>query len=296
MLARLHTQLHDIGLDLHTRRLRRQERAALRRLGRALASRPGDGETEGIQRLRAALHEGERRLAELDAARAASLDADRSDLGRVAGWMRPVVAGRGLAARAVLRHQATLVRGALEPHYEALAEATSGDPAGARDGDLGAIRAAIARLEDERASRVAEYGDSARPRWARHAGTEAVGLGRAVAAQLRSALVPKVPALGGMAMGWWIANTYTDSHLRSVLRSVGIGSGGTHVVSGSTYRAMSFWLPLLAAAVCAYLSERLTAYYRERTEDSVPTSVFAPAPSGRRDSSPRALQADTRCS
>ena len=36
-------------------------------------------------------------------------------------------------------------------------------------------------------------------------------------------------------------------------------------MSGSTYRAMSFWLPLLAAALCAYLGERLAAYYRERT-------------------------------
>jgi hypothetical protein len=60
-----------------------------------------------------------------------------------------------------------------------------------------------------------------------------------------------------MAVGWWIANTYTDSRMRSILRTVGIGSGGTHVVSGSTYRAMSFWLPLLAAALCAYIGERL---------------------------------------
>jgi hypothetical protein len=67
-----------------------------------------------------------------------------------------------------------------------------------------------------------------------------------------------------MAVGWWIANTYTDSHVRSALRSVGIGSGGTHVVSGSTFKAMSFWLPLLAAAVCAYLGERIVRYYRAR--------------------------------
>jgi hypothetical protein len=47
-----------------------------------------------------------------------------------------------------------------------------------------------------------------------------------------------------------------------VLRSVGVVSGGTHVVSESTYKAMSFWLPLLAAAVCAYLGERIAGYYR----------------------------------
>jgi hypothetical protein len=69
-----------------------------------------------------------------------------------------------------------------------------------------------------------------------------------------------------MAVGWWIADTYTDSHVRSVLRSVGIGSGGTRVVSGSTYKALSFWLPLLAAALCAYLGERIAQHYRDRRQ------------------------------
>jgi hypothetical protein len=31
------------------------------------------------------------------------------------------------------------------------------------------------------------------------------------------------------------------------------------VVSGSTYKLMQFWLPLLAAALCAYLGKRLAA-------------------------------------
>jgi hypothetical protein len=34
------------------------------------------------------------------------------------------------------------------------------------------------------------------------------------------------------------------------------------VVSSSAYETMRFWLPLLAAAMCAYLGERLGAYYR----------------------------------
>ena len=79
----------------------------------------------------------------------------------------------------------------------------------------------------------------------------------AVWGQLRSHLFPKAPALVGMAVGWWIANTYTDSRFRSALRSMGLASGGTHVVSGSTYRAMTFWLPLLSAALCAYIGERV---------------------------------------
>jgi hypothetical protein len=92
--------------------------------------------------------------------------------------------------------------------------------------------------------------------------------GRAVLIQLRSHLLPKGPAIAGLTVGWWIANTYTDSHLRAVARSLGIGSGGTRVVSSSTYESMSFWLPLLAAAMCAYLGERLGAYYRGGPADT----------------------------
>jgi hypothetical protein len=87
--------------------------------------------------------------------------------------------------------------------------------------------------------------------------------GRALLGQLRSQLLPRAPALAGLAVGWWIANTYTDSHFRSVLRSVGIGQGGTRVVSSATYDAMRFWLPLLAAALCAYLGDRIANHYRK---------------------------------
>jgi hypothetical protein len=93
--------------------------------------------------------------------------------------------------------------------------------------------------------------------WTGPARREVRGLIGAVWGQLRGHLFPKAPALVGMAVGWWLANTYTDSRLRSALRSVGLASGGTHVVSGSTYRAMTFWLPLLAAALCAYVGERV---------------------------------------
>ena len=81
---------------------------------------------------------------------------------------------------------------------------------------------------------------------------------------MRDRLFPRLPALVGLAAGWWVANTYTDSHWKSALRSVGIGGGGTHVVSGEMYRLMVFGLPILAAAVCAYLSDRLAHFIRGR--------------------------------
>jgi hypothetical protein len=265
MLARLQAQLHEIRLDLQGRWLRREERLALRRLGEAVAGRPREGDGEEVRRLTLGLADGQRRLETLAAERAASLAADRADYAAVAPWMRPIVVVRGMSTRAILRHRSAAARRGLDPQYEALG-LTAARSGLAVTADLSGTRAALERLHAERERRLAGFEGTAHPAWTRHAGTEAQGLARAIAGQLRSALVPKLPALSGMAVGWWIAATYTDSHVRSVLRSVGIGSGGTRVVSGSTYKAMSFWLPLLAAALCAYLGERIAHHYRERRQ------------------------------
>jgi hypothetical protein len=264
MPSRLSAQLHEIRLDLHARWLRHREQAALRRLGQAVVADRDELEGESA-RLAAELTAERERLDAFTAASAASLSADRSDLQAVAPWMRPVVVARGLCARAVLRHRRAIAERELAPGYEALGALAA---RGATDQALTGARASLARVRAERDRRLAPFGGSAQPDWNRGAALEAAGLARAIAGQLRSALLPKAPALAGMAVGWWIADTYTDSHVRSALRSIGIGSGGTHVVSGSTFKAMSFWLPLLAAAVCAYAGERLVRYYRTRQTES----------------------------
>ena len=271
MLARLHAQLHEIRLDLRGRWLRYRERSALRSLGEEVA-RTGAGGSDALARLTAEIAEGEHRCSALAAEGRASLEADRADLRAVAVWARPAVLLRGVCTRLVLRHRQSLERRALRPRFEALGDlamksAESATHTGARlrlGHDVAAVRGELAAATGERDRRVAQLGGRGLPAWTARAGTEAVGFGRAVLGQLRSHLLPKAPAVAGLAIGWWIANTYTDSHLRSVLRSVGIGSGGTRVVSSSTYEAMSFWLPLLAAALCAYLGERVRAYYTGR--------------------------------
>jgi hypothetical protein len=277
LLARLHTQLHEIRLDLQTRWLQGRERAALRRLGETAAGRVDERDGEDVRRLALALADGRRELDALAAASARSLEADRTDFGRVAVWMRPAVVARGVCARAILRHRSSATRRTLAPAYEALGAAVAGRTPDGGPRDVAVARARLAQVAAERDRRLAGFGPSAHPAWTRRAGVEAAGLVRSVLAQLRSALVPKLPALAGMAMGWWIASTYTDSHVRSVLRSVGIGSGGTKVVSGSTYKAMNFWLPLLAAGVCAYACERLVVYYRQRGAETAPAPGGEPA-------------------
>ena len=163
--------------------------------------------------------------------------AELGDLARVGWWVRPVVVLRAVSSRIVLQHDRRRVQGALDAAHEALGRAAASGP--------GVLRP------------VSAPGDSGGIEWTRLAGHEVRGFTGAVWGQLRSHLFPKAPALVGLAVGWWIADTYTDSHVRSALRTAGIGSGGTEVVSGSTYRAMRFWLPLLAAALCGYVGERL---------------------------------------
>jgi hypothetical protein len=265
MLSRIHAALHEIRLDLRLAWLSRRERKALRCLGEAAVATPLSQE-ELLRRVAADIAADRARIEALGAESRAALDADRADLAAVASWVRPIVVLRGLSTRAVLRHRQRLVARGLQPRLE-----TAGEIVAAAEGaaalptrELADIRAAAARARDERKRWVAPYGDTAFPAWSARARTEVAGLGRAIGTQLRSHFLPKAPALAGLAVGWWVANTYTDSHLRSALRSIGIGSGGTRVVSSSTYEAMSFWLPLLAAAVCAYAGSRISAFYAHR--------------------------------
>jgi hypothetical protein len=271
MLPRLQAQLHEVRLDLHHRWLHRQERAALRRLGEEIAGRVESGGSEELDRLAVEIGGVKRQLELLAAESATSLAADHTDLGRVAPWVRPVVVARGVCTRMILWHRAGAARRRLRPRYEAFGELAVRGGLAAPRRDVVSARAGRERLLAERERRLAPFAGTAHPAWTRQAATETVGLTRAVLNQVRSTLLPKTPALAGMVVGWWIASTYTDSHVRSVLRSIGFGSGGTHVVSGSTFKAMSFWLPLLAAAVCAYLGERIVGYYRKRASPEAGT-------------------------
>jgi hypothetical protein len=270
MLARLHAQSQEVRLSVRIRSLRRRERLALRRLGEDVA-RTGVGEDQGLARLIAEIGEGERQAAALLAECRTSLEADRADLCLVASWVKPLVVLRGLCTRLVLRQRAFAHRRALGPRLEALGDLvtrSSGQGPGpdSQSREVVALRSRLALLVGERDRWGAPYGGRALPTWTTQVAGEATMFGRAVATQLRPHLLPKAPAIAGMGIGWWIANTYTDSHLRSALRSLGLGSGGTRVVSSSTYETMTFWLPLLGAALCAYLGGRLNAYYRTKTD------------------------------
>jgi hypothetical protein len=138
-----------------------------------------------------------------------------------------------------------------------------------------AVRAAQAERDAAAAEQALHLAplEGALPAWMTSLVGEGKALGKAFATQLKGHLFPRVSALAGLATGWWVANTFTDSPWRSALRSLGIGRGGTHLVSAETYRAMSFWAPILAAAICAYLGDRIARFLRRRY---YPQSILPP--------------------
>jgi hypothetical protein len=261
MIDYLRLHLEDLRLRIHERGLHRRELAALARLGHITLA-DGRAREGRLAQLATSAAAARRRLAALAAERTEARVAARTELASAPRWTVPAVLVRGISAQGKgYRRQETAERELHELQLTAgrLAMATATNGA-ARE--VQAIRAALANAASERARLRSALDARPVPAWLDHARREGKGLGEAIWLQLRSQLTPRLPALAGMAVGWWVTRTYTDSHARSILHSIGIGHGGTHVVSGATYKTMQFWLPLLAAAMCAYLGKRIAAALR----------------------------------
>lgn len=237
--ARASAAVQAARQEFQMRRAERREHDALACAGELIATSELSPTNSASQAL---LVETQRRRLELEGHCAAvthSLEADRADYVAVAPWMRPLVILRGLCARAVLHHRMTRGRRELRSLHQRLGAAERTGPLGPVDG--GTL-----------------------PPWLRWISEEARAFRRALVKQLEGQLFPRASALAGLAAGWWVAHTFTDSRPRSLLRSIGIGHGGTHVVSGATYRVLSFWLPILVAALSAYLGDRIARRVRRR--------------------------------
>src|SRR5512144_1517354 len=76
--------------------------------------------------------------------------------------------------------------------------------------------------------------------------------------------IPGVSAIAGILVGSWVAGTCTSSPVKGFLSQVGLMKGGTHVVSGTTYKFLSVVLPVLAIALTAYLVQKGMKHYRQK--------------------------------
>ena len=71
-------------------------------------------------------------------------------------------------------------------------------------------------------------------------------------------------------VAWWIARSYSVSHTGAILTSLGLSLSrrGPHLVGVGTDTALvRYGLPLVVAAGCAYLTQRLAGRVRATVED-----------------------------
>jgi len=279
--ARLSAMFHAARLDIGIRRARYTERLALTRAGELLAASRHRLPAGACQSLLGEIQWVRREREAQALSLAGSIEVDRTDYGSVASWMRPLVIVRGICSRAILRHQMARAERRLKPLYQGLGTAALALPNGAGGalqvppGLVEAVRAARADLASavaKRARILEPFDGKACPSWLNALAVEAHALGSALLKQIQGQLLPRVSALAGLAAGWWVTHTYTTSRPRALLRSLGIGSGGTQVISAETYERMRFWLPILAAAVCAYLGDRVARWIRQRYQPSIRVS------------------------
>lgn len=260
---------------LEVRRALREEQTALLRLGEALAGaspQVGDGLRDALGEV--AGHDSA--IVAVQDAVSATLREDRADYAMVAPWIRPFVIARGVAARCVLHERLRQVRNeraAACRHLGAAAlEQSVAIPGEAATSGVAArearVRAVTASGQAE--ALLAPFGGSVLPRPVFCVGREVAAFSKPLAREVRGQLLPRVPALAGLTVGWWVASTFTDSQLSATLHSLGIGSGPRRAVSSGTLRALSFWLPILVAALCSYAGSRLGALVRARYAPATP--------------------------
>jgi len=264
-MSRIAAPLNGLRREVSAWSAERQEAEAFRRAGQEIANSRSVADEDRFDPFFAALSRHQARQDAIAAALASSVDRERADRADVVLWVRPLVMLRGLCDRALLHYQLQRYRREMGLCHEALGRA--------------ARRYSVEGMTLEQPAPVLRV---RRTRLARVAGQEGRALGTAVLQQLQGKLMPRASALAGLAAGWWVTSTYTDSHLRSVMNTVGLGRGGTHVVSGGTYKAMNFWLPILAAAICAYLGDRLARAIGRRSDTGVDTPVSVADQAARR--------------
>jgi hypothetical protein len=246
------------------RRALREHGFALRQLGESLGARDDLAEHLSVSLRDVGQQRG--RCDELQKSLGLSLDEDRRDYAEVPSVVRPLVILRGFAHRGVVRARLYRARKDLSRAWErlggeALDDASLNLPAAelAR-----AARAAALRACDDRQRVLAPYGGVALPPTVARGAREATHLTKSLAKEARSAFVPRLPAVAGMGVGWWIANTFTDSSFSATLHSFGIGDGPRYAVTTEQYQLMHFWMPIVAAATCSYLGSRLGSLVRAR--------------------------------
>jgi hypothetical protein len=254
---------------------RRHERMLLERLGKTVSPQKSSSQDREVQEMLAEAAGLGAELEGVQRSRAASLEQDRNDYPAASSWAKPAVIVRGLLARLVLHDNARRIRIKLRPLHRALGAASLDGQLPAENGATRPISADIAQAielqrrefgaaQAERFRLLEPFGGRALPEWANVVLKECSALGSAFVKEARASLVPRLPGLAGLAAGWWVVRAFTASHWDRLMVVFGLRRGGPKVVSAETYERLQFWIPLFAAALCAYLCSRVSAFLRKR--------------------------------
>jgi hypothetical protein len=282
--------------NLQLRRDRRREAKALLRLGEGVSGLTLVGQDDEAKAAVSALAaaQGKRRV--LDEALHASLETDRSDYAAVPRWAQGAVVLRGLLDRALLRTRVRRVAadlraaqtqvGLLAATGRVLAAGPGAAPGAApvspdQASALNQLWTQTLAAEQSKAALLGQLGGRVFPAWLDTAAREGAGLAAAIGREAYGKFLPRLPALAGMAVGWWVAHAYTDSHVDAVLSRVGLRKGGTHVISSERLQSLAFWLPLVVGASCSYLSARLSAAIEARYGAAARTAPEVESTAGR---------------
>lgn len=228
MIKHLVTRFEAARLDLQQREFRRREEAAIARLGEKTLD-DGGGRT----------------------GRLASLSADAA---AARGRLQTMAAGKGKSASAAQRERVEALELRLHQiHLTAGRLALAMPPTGA-ESEVLAIRAEMADAARERDRLRGEGHRLAEETWTR----------------VRSWVSPRAPGLTAMVVAWWIARSYAVSHTGGIMTAFGLSLSrrGHHLVSVPTDTVLvQYGLPLVVAAVCAYLAQRLAGRVRATVEE-----------------------------
>lgn len=266
MLARLQAAARARALDRRERRAAARERDALDAIGRAVRVGGPIDEKYGVLPLIAALDDLETKLGASRARLDDSLATDRADYAIASPWARWLVVGRGALDRSVVRDRVRHLQRELARTAADLGRRACGwdDPAIAARMPVSAVsdrRAALAEqasLRAERETLLAPWNGRALPWWMR----EAASFGRFVKNGVRAKLPVGLPALTAAVAGWWVARSFSDSPVDAVKSFFGFGH--TAYVSSDAKARLSFWVPIVVAALCAYVGAYVTRKVHRR--------------------------------
>jgi len=203
------------------------------------------------------------RINALDLALRESLDKDRQDYAKASQLMRWIVVGRGVMDRWILqdrirfhrREHARLLHEigtlAFDNSHDALLEYIPGVLC---DG-VAQARTAIASAQAEREKLLAPWNGNALPPWLCTAVRECRAFLYHLWDQFSRRLFLRVPAIGALLASWWIAHTYTSDLIERIQYSMGLG--GRAPMHPQTLKQLSFFVPIAAAGVVAYVTNAI---------------------------------------